>query len=132
MGVEPASGPTRLRLGAVMDWLIDRAAWSAEQLPDQVSLSTGVFQPHIGQYMPASGSAVRLTEKEVEFLKALYQAPGRTLAKSVLLDVVWGYVPGVETHTLETHVYRLRQKIERDPANPQLLVTLDGAYALRV
>jgi DNA-binding response OmpR family regulator len=73
---------------------------------------------------------VRLTEKETAILKYLYRAGGRVIGRDVLLNEVWGYNSGVTTHTLETHVYRLRQKIERDPANAQLLVTEPGGYRL--
>jgi DNA-binding response OmpR family regulator len=73
---------------------------------------------------------VRLTEKETAILKYLYRAGGRVIGRNILLNEVWGYNSGVTTHTLETHVYRLRQKIERDPANAQLLVTEPGGYRL--
>jgi DNA-binding response OmpR family regulator len=73
---------------------------------------------------------VRLTEKETAILKYLYRAGGRVIGRDILLNEVWGYNSGVTTHTLETHVYRLRQKIERDPANAQLLVTEPGGYRL--
>ena len=73
---------------------------------------------------------VRLTDKETAILKYLYRAGPRTVSRDVLLDEVWGYNAGVTTHTLETHVYRLRQKIERDPSNAQLLVTEPGGYRL--
>ena len=73
---------------------------------------------------------VRLTDKETAILKYLYRAGAKTVSRDVLLDEVWGYNAGVTTHTLETHVYRLRQKIERDPSNAQLLVTEPGGYRL--
>jgi DNA-binding response OmpR family regulator len=73
---------------------------------------------------------VRLTEKETNILKYLYRAGGRVVSRDVLLNEVWGYNAGVTTHTLETHVYRLRQKIEADPSHAQLLVTEPGGYRL--
>jgi DNA-binding response OmpR family regulator len=73
---------------------------------------------------------IRLTEKETNILKYLYRASGRVVSRDVLLNEVWGYNAGVTTHTLETHVYRLRQKIEADPSHAQLLVTEPGGYRL--
>ena len=73
---------------------------------------------------------VRLTEKETAILKYLYRAGERAVTRDILLNEVWGYNAGVTTHTLETHIYRLRQKIERDPANANILVTETGGYRL--
>jgi DNA-binding response OmpR family regulator len=73
---------------------------------------------------------IRLTAKEVDILKFLYRHPNQVVSRQVLLDEVWGYNAGVTTHTLETHVYRLRQKIESDPANCRLLMTAPGGYRL--
>lgn len=73
---------------------------------------------------------VRLTEKETAILKYLYRAGARTIGRDVLLNEVWGYNSGVTTHTLETHVYRLRQKIERDPTHAEILITDAGGYRL--
>jgi DNA-binding response OmpR family regulator len=73
---------------------------------------------------------VRLTDKETAILKYLYRARDRVVGRDVLLDEVWGYNAGVTTHTLETHVYRLRQKIEFDPSNARILVTEPGGYRL--
>ncbi len=73
---------------------------------------------------------IRLTDKETAILKYLYRTGGKVISRDVLLDEVWGYNTGVTTHTLETHVYRLRQKIEPDPSNAQLLVTESGGYRL--
>lgn len=74
---------------------------------------------------------VRLTEKETAILKYLFRVGDKTVPRETLLDEVWGYNAGVTTHTLETHVYRLRQKIEADPSNAQLLLTEPGGYRLK-
>ena len=73
---------------------------------------------------------IRLTEKETAILKFLYRAGTRPVPRQVLLNEVWGYNAAVTTHTLETHIYRLRQKIEPDPAHASLLVTEGGGYRL--
>jgi DNA-binding response OmpR family regulator len=73
---------------------------------------------------------VRLTEKEAAILKFLYRASGKAVTREILLNEVWGYNAGVTTHTLETHIYRLRQKIERDPADAHILITEAGGYRL--
>ncbi len=78
----------------------------------------------------AKRKKVRLTEKETAILKFLYRAGARVIGRDVLLNEVWGYNSGVTTHTLETHVYRLRRKIERDPAKAEILVTEPGGYRL--
>jgi DNA-binding response OmpR family regulator len=79
---------------------------------------------------PAKNRKIRLTGKECGILKSLYRAAGRPVPRQVLLDEVWGYSSAVTTHTLETHVYRLRQKIEADPGNARLLLTAAGGYLL--
>ena len=73
---------------------------------------------------------IRLTEKETAILKYLFRAGETVIGRDVLLNEVWGYDTGVTTHTLETHVYRLRQKIERDPSNAEILITEPGGYRL--
>ena len=73
---------------------------------------------------------VRLTEKETSILKYLYRSGSAVVGRDALLGEVWGYNAGVTTHTLETHVYRLRQKIEQDPSNARILVTEPGGYRL--
>ena len=79
---------------------------------------------------PARRKKVRLTEKETAILRYLYHAGDRAIGRATLLGEVWGYNAAVTTHTLETHVYRLRQKIERDPANAEILITEPGGYRL--
>ena len=73
---------------------------------------------------------IRLTDKETAIIKFLYRSKGKVVSKSVLLHEVWGYNAGMATHTLETHIYRLRQKLERDPSKSELLVTEDDGYKL--
>ncbi|MFO1128894.1 MAG: response regulator transcription factor [Rhodospirillales bacterium] len=73
---------------------------------------------------------VRLTDKEAAILKYLYRCGDRVVGRDTLLDEVWGYNAGVTTHTLETHVYRLRQKIEANPSEARILVTEQGGYRL--
>lgn len=79
---------------------------------------------------PQKNRRIRLTEKETAILKFLYRAGTRPVPRQVLLNEVWGYNAAVTTHTLETHIYRLRQKIEPDPANATLLITEGGGYRL--
>jgi DNA-binding response OmpR family regulator len=79
---------------------------------------------------PARNRRIRLTEKEAAILKFLYRSGTRPVGRQVLLNEVWGYNAAVTTHTLETHIYRLRQKIEPDPGRTSLLVTEGGGYRL--
>ena len=89
------------------------------------------FQPGSKVLVEAeNGQKVRLTDKEAAILKYLYRAGDKVVGRDVLLDEVWGYNAGVTTHTLETHVYRLRQKIEKEPTTPRILLTDPGGYRL--
>lgn len=72
----------------------------------------------------------RLTEKEVMLLRTLADAGPNGASRAVLLEKVWGYRDDLDTHTLETHIYRLRQKLETDPESPRLLLTIESGYAL--
>jgi len=88
------------------------------------------FRPAQKMLLTEDQRKVRLTEKETNILKYLYRATDGVVPRDVLLHEVWGYNAGVTTHTLETHIYRLRQKIEPDPSNVRLLVTESGGYRL--
>jgi DNA-binding response OmpR family regulator len=88
------------------------------------------FRPGSKRLVNPAGKKVRLTEKETAILRYLYRAGERPVARDVLLQEVWGYNSGVTTHTIETHIYRLRQKVEKDVANPAILVTDAGGYKL--
>ena len=88
------------------------------------------FRPAGKMLLDPQGKKIRLTEKETSILKYLYRAGEKPVSREELLAEVWGYNAGVTTHTLETHVYRLRQKIESDPTNARLLLTEAGGYRL--
>jgi DNA-binding response OmpR family regulator len=87
------------------------------------------FRPSAKLLLDPKGKKIRLTEKETNILKHLHRS-GATVARETLLHEVWGYNPAVTTHTLETHIYRLRQKIESNPGEAQILVTESGGYRL--
>ena len=88
------------------------------------------FRPSAKLLLNPKGSKVRLTEKETAILRYLYRAGQRPVSRETLLQEVWGYNSGVTTHTLETHIYRLRQKVEKDAATPTILITEAGGYKL--
>ena len=91
------------------------------------------FQPAAKMLLVGDGQKkIRLTEKETAILKFLYRVGNKTVTRETLLGEVWGYNAAVTTHTLETHVYRLRQKIEPDPDRVQLLMTEPGGYRLNL
>lgn len=104
---------------------------SHEQSEDAVfKVGSYEFRPAVKMLVTNEDKKIRLTEKETSILKFLYRAGGKPVTRDVLLDEVWGYNSGVTTHTLETHVYRLRQKIEPDPSNASILLTEGGGYRL--
>ncbi|MBI1328864.1 MAG: response regulator [Alphaproteobacteria bacterium] len=87
------------------------------------------FRPSAKVLLDPAGKRIRLTEKETNILKFLHRS-GDTVGRETLLHEVWGYNPAVTTHTLETHIYRLRQKIESNPGQAQILITESGGYRL--
>ena len=114
-------------------WLVCWASLRHHEQSDEALFTIGpyCFRPSAKFLLDeARNKKVRLTEKETTILKFLYQTGGRMVKRDALLNEVWGYNASVTTHTLETHVYRLRQKIEIDPSNAQILVTEPGGYRL--
>ena len=89
------------------------------------------FRPAAKALVEGDARKIRLTEKETAILKYLYRAGEKPVSREELLAEVWGYNAGVTTHTLETHVYRLRQKIEPEPGSAKLLLTEAGGYRLQ-
>ena len=110
--------------------------WRASAPSSASTNQRGRDLDHRPPYVPAKleallnlkGNKVRLTEKETSILRYLYRAGQRPASRETLLQQVWGYNSGVTTHTLETHIYRLRQKIEKDAAAPAILVTEAGGH----
>jgi DNA-binding response OmpR family regulator len=88
------------------------------------------FRPGAKLLISSKGSKLKLTEKETAILRYLYRAGSKVVGRDVLLAEVWGYNANVTTHTLETHIYRLRQKIEPDPSQARILLTEAGGYKL--
>jgi DNA-binding response OmpR family regulator len=104
-----------------------------EQSEDAVfKIGPYAFRPAAKLLLDAKGKKLRLTDKESNILRYLYRAGGKTVLREELLAEVWGYNAGVTTHTLETHIYRLRQKIESDAARTALLVTEGRGYRLAI
>ena len=90
-------------------------------------LKTGLRQLHC-----PDGRIAKLTEKEVRILRYLQRAQGQAVSREELLQEIWGYDSRLTTHTLETHIYRLRQKSENGSEGSVLLVTEAGGYRLAV
>ncbi|AWI84240.1 DNA-binding response regulator [Alloyangia pacifica] len=102
-----------------------------EQSEDAVfTVGPYTFKPSMKLLVTEDDRKIRLTEKETNILKFLYRSTEGVVPREILLHEVWGYNAGVTTHTLETHIYRLRQKIEPDPSNARILVTESGGYRL--
>jgi DNA-binding response OmpR family regulator len=119
------------RLGVLLARL--RAQLRQHELSDDATFVIGPYEFRPSTKMLVARETNRrlhLTEKETAMLKYLYRMGDRRVPREVLLDEVWGYNTGVTTHTLETHIYRLRQKIEPDPGNARLVVTEPGGYRL--
>ena len=123
-----------IRIGSIIDSLLsisskDKGRW---RQAEEVNLGEYTLFPREMAVLDAHDQRITLTEKERDMLICLYQSNDHAISKGGLLDQVWGYGQGVETHTLETHIYRLRQKIEKDPSAPLFLVTTDDGYKLNV
>ncbi|MDA9772077.1 response regulator transcription factor [Amylibacter sp.] len=110
---------------------IELQLWQFGKTEDaQHNIGSYVFKPN-SKVLESKNKSIRLTEKENDILKFLYQNLKTIVSRELLLYEVWGYNSKVTTHTLETHIYRLRQKIEIDPANPCFLITEAGGYRLK-
>ena len=125
---------TPARLGALMDWVSSQIKRQESQtLWQERSIGVHYFKPAENLFMRANKDGAKdniiLTDKETALIQCLAQNPDG-FSKEELYQALWQYHPDVETHTAETHIYRLRQKIEPDPSRPQILITKDGKYQL--
>lgn len=123
-----------VRLGRLVE-SIQSYVYSRKQkdLMKPISMGDFVLDPKINSLKKNKAkSSFKLTEKEQDMLLFLHALKGKSASRQDLLDNVWGYAEGVETHTLETHIYRLRQKIETDPTTPDFLMTSDDGYFLKL
>ena len=127
----PGSGGP-VRLGYVLDGF--RSGGVARHLSagSEIILQDLKFYPAESVIEKDSGAVINLTEKERDILLFLLQVPGNRISREDLLHHVWGYADGIETHTLETHIYRLRQKIEDSPGKPRVLLTEGDGYRLYI
>ena len=122
-----------LRAGALLERLRRHLGRRpGEGVSVQIAVGPYTLSVETGRLSDARGlrAAFMLTGKERDILLYLHERRGAIVPRRELLEVVWGYSEGLETHTLETHIYRLRQKIEDDPARPQFLLTEDSGYRL--
>lgn len=117
---------TPVRLGEILDQLASYEI-KAQKRATFPQFSGYTLDPHQGTFTNVH-KTITLTEKEVAILVHLYEHKGQVITRGALLRAVWNYAQGVETHTLETHIYRLRQKIEDDPTQPKILITEDEGY----
>lgn len=109
-----------------------RAQLRVHEASEEAAVSIGPYIFRAGEKTLTSeaGDMLRLTEKETAILRYLYRAGDGSVGRDTLLQEIWGYNPAVTTHTLETHIYRLRQKLETDPLGGGVLVTDPGGYRL--
>jgi DNA-binding response OmpR family regulator len=120
---------TPVRLGIVIDTLRKNLVGGGRG--KEVILGAYLLRPR-DLILEQGSQIVEITEKELDILLCVFDRPDHHIAKEDLLKSVWGYGDNIETHTLETHIYRLRQKIEQDPSVPSFLVTTDEGYQLKL
>lgn len=120
------------RIGSILERIHTLLNTRDEKQHDQ-DMQIGPYRMNLRHMTLTSddlNTPIKLTEKERDILALLGKNPLERVERQSLLDQVWGYVDGLETHTLETHIYRLRQKIEIDPSEPKILLTDENGYKI--
>jgi len=118
-----------VRFGEILDALEKTKQSLKSKAPSpKITFHKTKLDTTIGLFTKENGEEIDLTEKEVEILTVLHAEKGAVISRQNLLKRIWNYVEDIETHTLETHIYRLRQKIEEQPAEPKILITDDNGY----
>ncbi len=113
-------------LGIVKNTLQNNAI---KEQSNPINIGSYILNPH-DKILQKDKLKVRLTDKEFDIIYTLFKASPNKIPRDKLLHIIWGYGDGIETHTLETHIYRLRQKIENNPQSPEFLKTNDDGYFL--
>mgnify|MGYP003630173759 FL=1 len=129
-GAQEKPFPAPVRLGKIIDQIKLLCIKAHKQGTSIITFGEAQLNTHLGTFQSEGQPEIILTEKEVEILVYLQTNKDRIVSREELLDAVWNYAKDVETHTLETHIYRLRQKIEADPANPVILKTKESGYCV--
>ncbi|MCE9506723.1 MAG: helix-turn-helix domain-containing protein [Alphaproteobacteria bacterium] len=119
------------RLGAVLRQIGQMLAQPVLYTGD-IAIGPYTFKPQEKSLTRPDGEDIALTDREVDILAYLARSPGQPVSRDELLKNVWQYQEGIDTHTLETHIYRLRQKIEASAEEPRLLLTVGGGYSLHL
>lgn len=117
-----------VRLGKIIDQLNTYKNINSKE--EVIILARGSLDINQGVFTKGADNKISLTEKEVAIISFLYTNKGKIISREELLSSVWDYADNVETHTLETHIYRLRQKIEDNPSNPDIIITSDDGYKI--
>jgi DNA-binding response OmpR family regulator len=105
---------------------IDAAKASASAPEVRITNAGDLTMDHVKRTVAVSGRAVALTAKEFDLLAQFAQHPGRVYTRTQLLDLVWGYGQQHYAHTVNSHINRLRAKLEEDPAHPKYILTVWG------
>jgi len=104
-----------------------RRSRGEEQEPAEPVLEVGRVRMDVGRHEVAvDGEAVAMPPREFELLELFMRNPGRALARGEIIDRVWGADYVGDTKTLDVHVKRIRAKIEVEPGEPKLLITVRG------
>ncbi len=117
-----------VRIGKIIDQLDIYRKFNNQN--SVIPLAIGSLDINSGVFVKHCGKQIYLTEKEVAIIICLYESKGSAISREELLKSIWGYVDSVETHTLETHIYRLRQKIEDNPSQPNIIITDGDGYKI--